>query len=370
MNTLLDAIDHVERNGNQHGGEWHAPRCPWCGYGEDRLVIWPDHSRQETGMVWCRRCDKSCDGIEFVRKFRDMSWQEACKFFGVDPEIKGDGSGNSGSPTVTVSPSQTSPSTSDSADPGWKPYDPPGQKWRNVAREFAIYCRAQLWSGTEAAKKSRQYLYNRGLNEETINQAGLGFNPEDKWPRRTDWGLDSPNDTSSGKMWLPQGIVIPSADDDGISGINIRRPPRDVSPDAEDQWLGRKYSRASGPSAPLYGSQWVQKNEPVVIVEGEFDALAIWQEAGDFAAPVATLSTGGARRRKWRDLLSQASTVLVAFDAEDPGERASWAWLDALPNATRWRPHAGDTAEMLKQDEELRFWVRCGIQAATSSHSA
>lgn len=365
MKTLLDVINEAEPNGNQHGGEWNAPRCPWCGTGDDRLVIWPDHSRHETGMVWCRRCENSCDGIHFVREFRDMSWHEACEFFGIDPEVEGDGSTVAEAPSVAFSSQRASGSESDKNHSHWTSYDPPSDKWREAARTFAADSRERLWSDTKVAEAGRQYLDERGLEAETIKRAGLGLNPNGQWPRRTDWGLDLPDDpNSSGKMWLPKGIVIPWADKDGLSGINIRRFPEDVQPDSKDEWKRRKYQRAPGPSAPLYGAKQVQKGKPAVIVEGEFDALAIRQKAADLVVPVATGSTGGARRQYWLNLLSRASSVLVAFDAEEPGKKAARVWLNALPNATRWSPHLGDTAEMLQQREDLRMWVRCGIQAA------
>lgn len=366
MNTLLNVIDRAERSGSQHGGEWHAPRCPWCGNGDDRLVIWPDHSHHETGMVWCRRCKESCDGIHFVREFRDMSWYEACEFFGLDPEATGDGAQEENAPFISISATPSDTSSFEGGGTTWKSYRPPGSRWRESARQFAEEARDRLWSDTKAAGSGRQYLYGRGLTDETIKRARLGLNPKDRYPRRTEWGLESREDRpDGGAVWLPRGIVIPWTDDAGVSGVNIRRSPKDVEPNSEDQWRRRKYQRASGPSAPLYGSRRVQDEKAVVIVEGEFDALAVRQEVGDLVVPVATGSTGGARRQEWLNILSQVPMVLVAFDPEEPGERASQAWLNALPNAFRWAPHASDTAEMLKQGKDLRMWVQCGLHAAS-----
>jgi hypothetical protein len=295
-----------------------------------------------------------------------MSWHEACEFFGVDPQVKGDGAQKEKIPSVSVTSTLSGTSHPDKKIPDWKSYSPPEGGWREAASQFAKHCRDRLWEDTESAESGRQYLYGRGFSDKTIKQAGLGLNPKDRYPKRTDWGLKPNEDRGDGGVvWLPRGIVIPWTDTDGVNGINIRRSPKDVEPDAEEQWKRRKYQRASGPSAPLYGSRHVRDGKPVVIVEGEFDALAIRQEAGDLVVPVATGSTGGARRQEWLDLLSPVPTVLIAFDAEEPGERASQAWLNALPSGIRWHPHADDTAEMLTQGRDLRMWVRCGLRSAS-----
>ena len=362
MNALDDLVDSTEKSGSKHGEEYHAPECPWCGRGEDRLVVWPDHSHHETGMVWCRQCKSSCDGLEYAREFCGMTWAEACKFFGVDPEVSGDGHAEesedgAGAPEITVDRAPE-----DASQVQWSEYAPPGKEWRQPAQSFARSCKKRLWSGSTAAQSALDYLRGRGFNDHAIESSGLGVNQKDRWVDKSEWGL-----SGDGTIWLPRGIVIPWADSEGVSSINIRRPAGDVEPGADEQWKRRKYQRAPGPSAPLYGVQWV-KDTPVVLVEGEFDALAVRQEAADVCRPVATGSTGGARRKRWRRLLAGAPAVLVSFDAEEPGEEAARTWKRALPNAIRWRPHAADTSEMLEEGMNLRMWTLCGIQAARIAH--
>lgn len=365
MNTLLDVIDGAEESGSD---SYNAPHCPNCGRGEDRLVIWPESG--ETGRVWCRHCDwgrrghpdGSIDGIEYLRRVEGMSFREACDFFGVEKEVKGDtvaqtenDSTDSVSIAVSAPPEDTSSTT-------WTEYEPPPDAWRDAAKSFCAKCKNELWSDSAAGRSAREYLHGRGLNDETIRAAGLGANTNDKWPAKREWGLEE-----EGKVWLPRGVVIPWGDGDGISGVNIRRPSGDIEPEAEEQWKRRKYQRATGPSAPMYGVQWIHEPRPVVLVEGEFDALAVQQQAADICFPVATGSTGGARRERWRQLLANAPLVLVSFDSEEAGEGAAREWISALPNAVRWHPHATDTSDMLEEGKDLRMWVRCGIQAARRS---
>lgn len=368
MNTLLDAIDGAEKSGSD---SYQAP-CPNCN-ADDHLVVWPDNG--DTGRVCCRKCgwgrrthpEGPVDGIEYMRRVEEMGFREACDFFGVDKGVSGDGTLESAEQSTYEGPtSDRKPNLDVSTHPEhtsgvqWESYDAPGEMWRDTARSFCRECKDRLWSDEPAARSALEYLEGRGLTRDTIETAGLGVNDTDRFHEPERWGLDTDS-----KVWLPRGVVIPWADSEGVSGVNIRRPAGDVQPGADEEWKGRKYQRAPGPSAPLYGVQWIKDGNPIVIVEGEFDALAVAQVALDVCSPVATGSTGGARRSEWCNLLANAPAVLVAFDDEAAGESASLTWIEALPNATRWPPHADDTGEMLEQGADLRMWVRCGLHAAS-----
>ena len=375
MNTLLDVIPDTKSAGSD---SYNAPHCPECGKGDDRLVIFPESG--DTGFVWCRRCGYgrrdspggAIDGIQYLRDVEGYTFAEACDFFGVD---RGDSSTTSrpAKPKKpTRPPLDDTKDTKDKKDtkdtghtltkdepdedePGWKDYTPPPDLWQERALIFCEACKRTLRADTAAAKSARSYLYGRGLSDDTIEEAGLGLNLRDQYPTKQSWGLEG-----DGKVWLPRGITIPWGDGERVIGVNIRRPEGDVEPGG-DPWEQRKYQRASGAGSPLYGVMWTD-NRPVVLVEGEFDALAITQTAGDLVDALATGSTGGARRRQWLDLLRDAPAVLVAFDSEEAGETAAREWLHVLPNATRWHPHGKDTAEMLETGQDVRMWVRFGLQ--------
>jgi hypothetical protein len=74
---------------------------------------------------------------------------------------------------------------------------------------------------------------------------------------------------------------------------------------------------------------------------------------------VATGSAYGSRRPLWVAALAQSDLVLVAFDADEAGDKESTYWLRALPHAVRWRPTRKDVNEMLEQGEPVRGWVLC-----------
>jgi len=101
--------------------------------------------------------------------------------------------------------------------------------------------------------------------------------------------------------------------------------------------------------------------KPVVLVEGFFDWLAVYQAARDLVSPVALGSTGTARHVQWLIRLAALPLVLVALDADDAGSSAADWWLGALPNAKLWRPDYDDPAAMLAAGADLRAWVQAGL---------
>lgn len=76
--TLLDIIGRdvkLKRAAATGGGEYHGP-CPVCG-GNDRFRVQPEKGK--TGKFACRKCEISGDGIDYLRKVKGLTFQEACK---------------------------------------------------------------------------------------------------------------------------------------------------------------------------------------------------------------------------------------------------------------------------------------------------
>lgn len=115
----------------------------------------------------------------------------------------------------------------------------------------------------------------------------------------------------------------------------------------------------------MYGASTIRAGWPVVLLEGELDALSVRQAlTRPTAAVVATGSTQGGRRLRWLARLASASVVLVAYDNDDAGEHAAEYWIDALPNARRWRPYWSDANDMARDGADLAAWVQAGIESA------
>jgi hypothetical protein len=197
------------------------------------------------------------------------------------------------------------------------------------------------------------YLRKRGLQDETIRNARLGYHAVERREPRESWGIDP--EPRKPTIWLPSGIVFPWSVGPELWRITIRRVGKELPKDT-------RYITVAGSGNTLYGAFALNPNAPAAIVEGVLDALSLAQEAGDLVAVVATGSTTGGRLERWIGRLALASIVLVAFDADGAGEEAATWWLKALGSqAKRWRPYWDDPNAMLQAGADLRTWVREGL---------
>lgn len=311
-------------------GEYEGP-CPFCGEGDDRFLIWTANNR-----YWCRVCDSKGDAIQFLRDFKHMSFAEAKAYVGEDI-----GAYTNGATTQRVQPQAKPP----------EPQMPPTGTWAEQAWMFAMRCHEQLMDRV-APPKALAWLQGRGLARETLRDFCIGYNPADTYVDRSEWGLpeEQGKDGKPKRLWLPRGVVIPWIIGDDLWGIRIRRPVGDP-----------KYYWLPGGTPALYLADRVLADCPVMVLEGEFDALVVWQEARHLVTPVATGSTHGARRAKWIARIAQTPVALVSFDADDAGERAASYWLETLGNAKRWRPYWSDVNDLAQAGVDIRTWVSSGL---------
>lgn len=299
-----------------------AGPCPKCS-GTDRFYV------QEKFFA-CRGCHETRgDVIEFMQWAEGLDFKEACdRLGGADlPE--------SDAPRRAPTPA------------GPEPLGPPCPKWQTRGRAFVAECQETLWS--DAGSRALAWLEGRGLDGGHIAAAGLGYNDSDRYDPFDAWGLEPDPDKKG--LWLPRGVTIPWEINGDLWRVNIRRP------------VGKpKYFSLAGFSNGLYLADLVGSAKPVVLVEGEIDALTICQYAGDVTTAAATGSTGGSRLARWIARLALAPVVLVAYDNEpNKGDKAAVYWIDALPNAKRWRPYWSDANQMAQDGADLRAWVLAGL---------
>jgi DNA primase len=309
-----------------HGGEWSGA-CPFCG-GSDRFRVWPGNNR-----FWCRSCEKSGDAIQYLRDFRKVSYIEACKVLCINPKRSG----------ITPSPST------------WEPREAitPPLLWQEKADSFFDRSVSCLWS--DRGDPIRQWLHDaKGLTDDSIRAAGLGFNPSDFYAPRAAWGLDSTyrEDGSEKVQWLPSGLVIPLLVDGGIHRIRIRRMEEDIDP---------KYVIVSGSSsAPMI---FHPDRAAVVIVESELDAILLNQECGDLVTSIAMGSACMKPDKATHNLLMAAEIILVSLDNDEAGARAAWAFWSATygGKVKRWPTIRGkDPSAAWLNGLDLRAWVIAG----------
>jgi DNA primase len=294
--------------------------CPWCG-GADRFAVFTNETPQR---YYCgihgNGCRKYGDAIQFLRDYEGKSFREAVS------ELTGEDM-----PMVArVDTSQTQMNYG---------------TWQRQAESVVLNAEKQLWNGSDIGDAVLTYLVGRGFTEETIKNARLGAH-------------------------LYKGAVIAREEQAPVPCLVIpwldrkdarywRVEYRDTRPDTPSKY---RYESLKGSSVSdgIYGSQIFKR--PVFLTEGAIDALSIAQEAGDLVAVVATGSTGGSHNPKWLMKLAMAPRVFVAFDSEEKGERAARYWLDALPNAIRWRTSGGkDANEMLQHGGNVRLWVEAAL---------
>jgi len=162
------------------------------------------------------------------------------------------------------------------------------------------------------------------------------------------------------KIHLLQGIVFPWQVGSEVWKVTFRREGKNIPKE-------ERYRPIAGGGKPLYQLNGLRPNAAAMLVEGELDALSVTQEAGDLLAVVAIGSTAGGRLERWIGRLALCSIVLVAFDADPAGDKASAWWRQALgPQAKRWRPYWDDSSAMLQSGVDLRTWIREGLGSQAS----
>lgn len=323
--AVLEPYTRLKRVATTQGGEWAGP-CPFCG-GRDRFRVWPNHPAGK-GRWWCRGCGRKGDAVDFLQEAEGLSFRNALERLGVSPEGVRTRGGETKALTGRKTQTQFPHEKREPVDPAPSPPD-----WPAEVEYFLTGARIRL----EAREEARAFLAGRGLTLETARAAGLG------------WTLGEPLPLADGLAKIPEGLVIPWAEGDTLWAVRFR---------AKEPGQGPKYTSLRGSVGRVLYLPRPLTGRPVVLVEGELDALLILQEAGDLCDPVATGSAMGGRA--WKERL-EGVPVLVAFDADEAGEKAAGWWRKALPHAVRWRPVAGkDPGEMRGL---VREWVKAGLRA-------
>jgi DNA primase len=285
--------------------EWHGP-CPKCG-GKDRFIVWAGD-----GRYWCRQCGTKGDALQAAREFQGCSYGRAAELAGktLKPGER---------PTINPIGYQLT-------------QDFPSRAWQGAFAAFAQQCQERLWNPHGCA--ALDYLRSRGFADSAIQDAGLGFNPQ--------------GGHHCGR-WVDEGVTIPVFLGGSLRQVNVRRLSGDP-----------KYRMVQGSRPALWGADQVNPRVPAVLVESVLDALSIYQVAGDLMVPLAAGSTTHCRKLPWIMATAVPELLLVAFDADDAGDRAASWWLE-MRNARRWRPAGGKDANDLLRAGTLRAWIEEGI---------
>ena len=114
--TLIGRDVVLTRQAATHGGEWAGP-CPFCGTGQDRLRVWPNHEAG-CGKWWCRVCTQGGDAIQYVRLRDRASFRDAVQIL-------------AGAELSRARPETPAP------DVGAEQHEPPSTEWQTAASACA-----------------------------------------------------------------------------------------------------------------------------------------------------------------------------------------------------------------------------------------
>ena len=300
-------------------------RCPLhAGKTDSSLTLFdtPD------GLRW--KCQAGCgggDAIAWLTKAEGLDFKAACAALACDAPAR------PYAPPPPRAPDDTTP---------------PPALWQAVARQRADEAAARLW--TPAGSRALAWLHGRGLTDATIQSAGLGYTPADTYTLRADFGL--PVEADGPRMVaFPRGVTIPWYIGGDLWKLWTRTREHKTWP---------KYFQTPGGRNGAWGIDAVQRDKPVMLCEGIFDALAVLQEASDLVTPVVT-GTTGARCVRWGMRLAQAPLALLSFDADSGGDQPRVYWADVLPRTKVWLPYYDDPGAMLTRPGSVRSWVLAGL---------
>jgi DNA primase len=233
------------------------------------------------------------------------------------------------------------------AGPAIRLNEPPADDWQERAVLAMVDCGANLFS--ERGKRARQWLNReRGLTDETLRRWWVGY---------------SPGGTLHGHKF-ERGIVIANLHEQAntLWGLKIRRPANE-----------NKYTHVAGGKsrAMLWGADNLAGFDVAVVCEGEFDAMLLWQHAGDLCAVVAQGAATNVSIGDWLPYLLHVRRLYIAADADAAGDKAWLKWEKATKRVRRalppleqpWPKGPGqvlDITDAWHAGADLRAWV-CGL---------
>jgi hypothetical protein len=158
-----------------------------------------------------------------------------------------------------------------------------------------------------------ELIRSRGLEVETIRGAGIGWVPPYPIPGR------------DGRPWRVGGYVIPWFDHGRLVRIKVRQPP------GKQPKYVEVFTDPDRPPVLYPDPALIRPGRPVILAEGEFDALALGEALGDRAVAVSPGSAGMARPTP--AILAAlidggASAWFVGLDADEAGDKAAALWAD------------------------------------------
>lgn len=280
-------------------GRWMMFHCPFPGHknGDRKPSLAVTNGDSNRGPLWkCFGCGRHGGAIKWLIEYQGTSYQEAVNILGAS-------SANTSSRHPQEVPIQ-------------QPDVPPGDIWQNRAKILIERAMDALWASQGDTAKA--WLHARGLSDETIRKARLGYIPKDFAERPGHWGKPGNDDRP---LFFNRGILIPGIVGGKVWYLKIR---------PSSPTIDQKYKHVRGGRQALYMADSLTANRPAVFCEGEFDALLLYQEIQNLASVITLASaTGELNLATWGLYLLRPSSFILAHDMDNAGENgaAKLHWL-------------------------------------------
>lgn len=215
------------------------------------------------------------------------------------------------------------------------------KKYQDIHTEAARFYFANL---VKSKNRGYDYLRNRGLDDKTIKRFGLGYS-QDAWSSLMDYLIDEKGysveellecgligkSTKTDKYYdkFRNRVMFPIFDYRGnVIGFGGR-----VLDDSLPKYLNSSDTLIFNKRHNLYGLNFARKNlssRTVILVEGYMDLISLYQYGIKIA--VATLGTALTSQQA-RLIKRYADNVIISYDSDGPGTKASLRAIDILVEA-------------------------------------
>jgi DNA primase len=305
----------------QRRGDWLFWRCPFHADRNPSLGVKDDR-------YYCFGCGASGDAVRWLTDYRHLPMREALALVKGERDRKPE-------PIAAVARRVA-------LDTATRAAEPPDEDWQVSASIFADRCHQRLFSPEGA--KALAYLRNRGLTDETIRLACLGY-----WP----------GGEANGLGWVERAIVIPNFSRGVLWAIKLRHPHGKT-----------KYTSLRGSRAHIYTPPpGIVPGSDLILCEGEFDALIVLQTLGNIACACTLGSCSATPSGADLAALSAAGRIVICYDNDEPGQEGARRLAEILGQRAviaRLPDGFKDITEAVLGGLDLCLWIEPYLEAVTS----
>ena len=271
----------------------------------------------------CFGCGRSGDVFKFIEDYRGVSFMEAVQIVGDQVGIR----------VQTLPPSQSRPQQADEKQPFYE-----------IHQEAAKFYHAILMT-TKMGEEARQYLYDRGLDDEVLRHFQIGLAPaEGNYLLQSVSGKFSENILADSGLFhisdrgimydaFQDRIMFPLSDDTGrviaFSGRIWRDPIEGAKP--QGKYKNSRGTLLFNKSYELYhldkAKQVAKKNHELYLMEGFMDVIAAYRAGIENA--VASMGTALTQEHV-AHLSKFTKKVILAYDGDKAGRLATAKALEVL----------------------------------------